>query len=63
MDNAYVTMLCSGDGYVTGAEVLGRSLETSGSKVPRIAMVTPDIIGLGWVRGSKHSAGRCATSS
>jgi glycogenin glucosyltransferase len=43
MDNAYVTMLCNGDGYVTGAEVLGKSLVASGSRVPRIAMVTPDI--------------------
>jgi glycogenin glucosyltransferase len=40
---AYVTMLCNGDGYVTGAEVLGKSLEASGSTVPRVAMVTADI--------------------
>jgi alpha-N-acetylglucosamine transferase len=43
MDKAYVTMLCNGDGYVTGAEVLGKSLVASGSKVPRLAMVTSDI--------------------
>ncbi len=36
-------MLCNGDGYVTGAEVLGKSLDASGSKVPRLAMVTSDI--------------------
>src|SRR5208283_4327536 len=43
MNKAYVTMLCNGDGYVTGAEVLGKSLEASGTKVPRVAMVTADI--------------------
>lgn len=43
MKKAYVTMLCNGDGYVPGAEVLGKSLEASGSKVPRVAMVTADI--------------------
>ena len=43
MKTAYVTMLCNGDGYAPGVEVLGRSLANSGSKVPRIAMVTPDI--------------------
>ena len=43
MKKAYVTMLCNGDGYVPGAEVLGKSLEASGSRVPRIAMVTADI--------------------
>jgi alpha-N-acetylglucosamine transferase len=43
MEKAYVTMLCNGDGYVPGAEVLGKSLEASGSKVPRVVMVTADI--------------------
>jgi alpha-N-acetylglucosamine transferase len=43
MKTAYVTMLCHGDGYVTGAEVLGKSLAASGSTVPRVAMVTADI--------------------
>jgi len=43
MDKAYVTMLCNGDAYVTGAEVLGKSLEASGSKVPRVAMLTSNI--------------------
>ena len=43
MKRAYVTLLCSGDGYVTGAEVLGKSLQASGTEVPRVAMVTPDV--------------------
>ena len=43
MKKAYATMLCNGDGYVPGAEVLGKSLAASGSKVPRVAMVTADI--------------------
>ena len=43
MKKAYVTMLCNGDGYVTGATVLGKSLEASRSNVPRVAMVTADI--------------------
>ena len=47
IEKAYVTMLCNGDGYVTGAEVLGKSLEASGSKVPRVAMVTADITAAG----------------
>jgi lipopolysaccharide biosynthesis glycosyltransferase len=40
---AYATLLCNGDGYVTGAEVLGKSLAASGSTIPRVAMVTADI--------------------
>jgi alpha-N-acetylglucosamine transferase len=43
MKTAYATMLCNGDGYVTGAEVLGRSLEASGSRAPRVALVTSDV--------------------
>jgi glycogenin glucosyltransferase len=43
MKRAYVTLLCNGDGYVTGAEVLGKSLQASGTQVPRLAMVTADI--------------------
>jgi glycogenin len=50
MDKAYVTMLCNGDGYVTGAEVLGKSLVASGSKVPRLAMVTSDVTAEGRAR-------------
>jgi lipopolysaccharide biosynthesis glycosyltransferase len=40
---AYATLLCNGDGYATGVEVLGKSLELSGSTIPRVAMVTADI--------------------
>jgi glycogenin len=43
MKKAFVTMLCNGDSYVPGGEVLGKSLAASGSKVPRVAMVTADI--------------------
>jgi glycogenin len=43
MKSAYVTLLCNGDGYAPGVEVLGRSLENTKSTIPRIAMVTPDI--------------------
>ena len=43
MNTAYVTTLCNGDGYLPGVEVLGKSLEASGSKIPRVALVTHDI--------------------
>jgi glycogenin glucosyltransferase len=43
---AYATTLCNGDGYLPGVEALGRSLRASGTEVPRIVMVTPDV-GLG----------------
>jgi len=43
MRRAYVTTLCNGDGYLPGVEVLGKSLEASGSKETRIVLVTPDI--------------------
>ena len=43
MRTAYVTMLCGGDSYVPGAEALGRSLDASGTAMPRVAMVTPDV--------------------
>jgi glycogenin glucosyltransferase len=53
---AYVTTLCNGDGYLPGVEVLGKSLEASGSQVQRIVLTTPDVaaatrarlIQLGW---------------
>jgi hypothetical protein len=56
MKTAYVTLLCNGDGYLPGVEALGRSLEESGSKVPRVALATPEVSGparsrltqLGW---------------
>jgi len=43
MNRGYVTMLCSGDGYLPGVEVLGKSLEASGSTEQRIVLTTPDI--------------------
>ena len=43
MTTAYVTTLCNGDGYLPGVEVLGKSLEASGSTTPRIVLLTADI--------------------
>jgi alpha-N-acetylglucosamine transferase len=43
MKTAYVSTLCNGDAYAPGVEVLGKSLEATGTAVPRIVMVTPDI--------------------
>jgi hypothetical protein len=43
MKKAYVTTLYNGDGYLPGVEVLGRSLEVSGSREMRIVLVTSDI--------------------
>ena len=43
MKKAYVTTLCNGEGYLPGVEVLGRSLEVSGSREMRIVLVTPDV--------------------
>lgn len=43
MKTAYVTTLCHGDGYLPGAEVLGKSLDASGSKVPKVVLATADI--------------------
>jgi alpha-N-acetylglucosamine transferase len=43
MKKAYVTTLCNGDGYLPGVEVLGRSLEVSGTRETRIVLVTPDV--------------------
>lgn len=43
MKNAYVTMLCHGDGYLPGVEVLGKSIEASRSKVPRVVLATADV--------------------
>ena len=40
---AYVTTLCGGDAYLPGVEVLGRSLVASGTREPRLAMVTADV--------------------
>ena len=43
MKTAYVTTLCNGDGYVPGVEALGKSLEVSGARMPRVVLVTPDV--------------------
>ena len=43
MRTAYVTMMCGGDNYLPGVEALGRSLAESGTHVPRVVMVTPDV--------------------
>lgn len=43
MKTAYVTTLCNGDGYLPGVEVLGKSLEASGTRVPRVVLATADI--------------------
>ncbi len=45
MKNAYVTTLCHGDGYLPGVEALGKSLDASGTTVPKVVMVTPDVSG------------------
>lgn len=43
MAHAYVTALCNGDGYAPGVEVLGQSLAETGTRVPRILLVTADV--------------------
>jgi hypothetical protein len=43
MERAYVTMLCGGDRYVPGAEVLGRSLQGSGTTAARVLLATADV--------------------
>jgi hypothetical protein len=43
IQHAYVTTLCDGDAYLPGVEVLGRSLVASGTREPRLAMVTSDV--------------------
>jgi hypothetical protein len=40
---AYVTVLTGGDAYLPGVEVLGQSIRASGSNVPHVVMVTPDV--------------------
>ncbi len=40
---AYATVLTSGDAYLPGVEALGQSIVASGSTVPRVVMVTPDV--------------------
>lgn len=43
MDRAYVTLVSHGNDYVPGAEALARSLDTTGTTVPRVVMVTDDV--------------------
>ncbi|HSO39064.1 MAG TPA: glycosyltransferase family 8 protein [Labilithrix sp.] len=43
MSHAYVTTLCNGDGYLPGVEVLGKSLEASGTQKTKVVLVTADI--------------------
>jgi glycogenin glucosyltransferase len=56
MKTAYVTTLCNGDGYVPGVTALGKSLDRTGARHPKVVLVTPDVPGacraqlseLGW---------------
>lgn len=41
--HAYVTVVCGGDAYVPGAEVLGRSLFATGTEARRVALVSDDV--------------------
>jgi glycogenin glucosyltransferase len=41
--HAYVTLMTGGDAYLPGVEALGQSLVATGTKVPRVVMVTPDV--------------------
>lgn len=41
--NAYVTLLCNGDAYLPGVEALGKSLDASGAREPKVVMATPDV--------------------
>jgi glycogenin glucosyltransferase len=43
METAYVTTLCNGDGYVPGVEALGQSLDRTGTKHPKVVLITPDV--------------------
>jgi len=43
MEFAYVSMMCGGDEYLPGLETLGRSLQDTGTTVPRVVMVTEDV--------------------
>lgn len=43
MKFAYVSMMCGGDEYLPGLETLGRSLQETGTEVPRVVMVTDDV--------------------
>jgi alpha-N-acetylglucosamine transferase len=43
MKTAYVTTLSHGDAYLPGVEALGKSLDATGTSVPRVVMVTADV--------------------
>lgn len=43
MKNAYVSVLCGGDAYLPGIEALGRSLDATGTREPRLLLVTADV--------------------
>ncbi len=43
MKHAFVTLLCGGAAYAPGAEVLGRSLQATGSHARRLLLATPDV--------------------
>jgi hypothetical protein len=43
MRYAYVTTLCGGDAYAPGVEALGRSLAASGTREPKLALLTSDV--------------------
>ncbi len=43
MSYAYMTTLCSGDAYLPGVEVLGRSLDASGTQIPKVVLATRDV--------------------
>lgn len=43
MKQAYVTLMCNGDGYLPGVEALGESLKATGTQVPRVVMVSGDV--------------------
>ena len=43
MNIGYATVLCGGDRYLAGVEALGRSIADTGSRLPRIVMVTSDV--------------------
>ena len=43
MKQAYVSLMCGGDAYEPGVETLGRSLRATGSNVPLVLLVTPDV--------------------
>jgi alpha-N-acetylglucosamine transferase len=55
MKQAYVSLMCGGDAYEPGAEALGRSLRATGTKIPLVLMVTPDV--------SSAARARLATSA